>query len=383
MKDQINRNILFVQFTDPAGYPPLQNAMRILENRGWKISILGRCVVETSKIKFEVPISGSFYWVPSSANRYLQYCFYSFFCLKAFFLMMSPRFAWIYGSDHWTLPILYVAKALFKKKIIYQEHDSPGVQQGFFMRLVLKLRPQVSAFSDIKIVPNLKRIPENLNRDTWFEVRNYPARQGVTRSVEKRKDALIAYYHGSINSARLPFSLLDAFEKIKFPFIFKFAGYESLQEQGYIKSWVESAQSRGLAEKVIYLGVLESREDLSENGSKAHVGLALMPQSSQDINMMHMCGASNKPYDYLASECALLVSDLPEWNEMYVQAGLGLNCRPDSAQSVENCLTWFYENLNQTIDMGKKGRKRILDDWNYEHAFEVVVNKMDEIAAAA
>jgi hypothetical protein len=49
-----------------------------------------------------------------------------------------------------------------------------------------------------------------------------------------------------------------------------------------------------------------------------------MPKVSEDINMQAMVGASDKAFDYLACGLALLVSDLPDWRAIYVEAGYGL-----------------------------------------------------------
>ena len=35
------RRILYVQYTTPAGYPPLEHSSRILADRGWEVQFLG------------------------------------------------------------------------------------------------------------------------------------------------------------------------------------------------------------------------------------------------------------------------------------------------------------------------------------------------------
>ena len=39
-----------------------------------------------------------------------------------------------------------------------------------------------------------------------------------------------------------------------------------------------------------------------------------------DINLNYMTGASNKPFDYMACGLALLVCDLSDWKQMYVES---------------------------------------------------------------
>ena len=67
--------------------------------------------------------------------------------------------------------------------------------------------------------------------------------------------------------------------------------------------------------------------------ARAHVGLALMPLNSNDLNMRHMTGASNKPFDYMAAGLALLVSDLPDWRQMFVDGRIWTGMRSRRCRS--------------------------------------------------
>ena len=94
-----------------------------------------------------------------------------------------------------------------------------------------------------------------------------------------------------------------------------------------------------------------------------------MPLQSDDVNEQAMAGASNKPFDYLACGLALLVSDLPEWRELFVKPGYGLACHPRDPESIARQLRWFVEHPIETRSMGAEGRRRILLEWNYEKQF--------------
>jgi glycosyltransferase involved in cell wall biosynthesis len=99
------------------------------------------------------------------------------------------------------------------------------------------------------------------------------------------------------------------------------------------------------------------------------VGLSFMPNSTADINMEAMTGASNKPFDYLACGLALLVSDLPNWREMFVTAGYAQCCNPDDAESIASAIIWFLDHPNQRRQMGRAGRQQVATYWNYETQF--------------
>ena len=56
-----------------------------------------------------------------------------------------------------------------------------------------------------------------------------------------------------------------------------------------------------------YLGQVPDHDDLVAVAAQAHIGLALIPRNADELNMRHMTGASNKPFDYMAAGLALLV----------------------------------------------------------------------------
>ena len=91
-----------------------------------------------------------------------------------------------------------------------------------------------------------------------------------------------------------------------------------------------------------------------------------------------MAGASNKPFDYLARGCALLISDLPDWREMYFEPGYARACDPDNPESIIAAVRWFLEHPEELRAMGEAGRRRILQDWNYETQFAPVRDWLDE-----
>jgi hypothetical protein len=61
----MRRRILYIQFTEPAGYPPIEHSTRLLADRGWDVLLLGigtfpeqnfqiprHCRIRIEKIRF-------------------------------------------------------------------------------------------------------------------------------------------------------------------------------------------------------------------------------------------------------------------------------------------------------------------------------------------
>ena len=99
--------------------------------------------------------------------------------------------------------------------------------------------------------------------------------------------------------------------------------------------------------------------------------------NSSDLNMRHMTGASNKPFDYMAAGLALLVSDLPDWKTMFVDPGFGLACDPTDADSLSAALGWFIDHPEARRAMAARARKKIEAEWNYDTQFRAILESLE------
>jgi glycosyltransferase involved in cell wall biosynthesis len=182
-------------------------------------------------------------------------------------------------------------------------------------------------------------------------------------------------YHGSIIPVRVPITIIEALALLPEDVSLTVVGYETIGSQGYTQALLARAEHLGVRERVHCLGPI-SRFDLMKTCASCHVGLALIPLINDDANLQAMTGASNKPFDYLACGLAVLVSDLPDWREMFVEPGYGLSCNPGEPVTIAAALRWFYEHPGDRMLMGEQGRKRILAEWNYETQFQPVLQEL-------
>ena len=150
-------------------------------------------------------------------------------------------------------------------------------------------------------------------------------------------------------------------------------GYETVGHKSYTRHLQERANKIGITDRVEFVGAVPLRSDLLRWCQQSDVGLALMPKESRDLNQQAMVGASNKPFDYLTCGLALLVSDLPDWHDMYVNGGYGLASDPDDSHSIAASLGWFLNHPVEMREMGERGRQKIVAEWNYEAQFASVM----------
>jgi glycosyltransferase involved in cell wall biosynthesis len=166
----------------------------------------------------------------------------------------------------------------------------------------------------------------------------------------------------------VPLSVIDAIALAGDRVSLIVVGYETVGSRGYWDQLKQRAISLGVGDRVQYLGP-KSRYDMMQVCRQSDLGLAFMPNSTTNINLEAIIGASNKPFDYLACGLALLVSDLPTWREMFVRSGYAKCCNPDDAESIARAIRWFLDNPGQRREMGIAGRQRIETEWNYETQF--------------
>ncbi|WP_148663056.1 glycosyltransferase [Scytonema hofmannii] len=369
------RRTLYVQYTNPAGYPPLEHSSRILANDGWEVLFLGTGSLGSNSLCFPLHNGITVRQLPFCPGGWRQKLHYLWFCLWVIYwaFRFSPQ--WVYASDFLSCPIALLLSTLPGVKLIYHEHDSPNALEpsSAFIRLCMKTRKWVAQRAQICILPNQQRI-ERFIQDTKptgdvLCVWNCPAQEEISppRLPYKNNEVSILY-HGSIGPSRLPPSILVALAQLPVTVKLRVIGYETKGSQGYVEQLKELAHELVISERIEFLGPMP-RKELFKWCQKSDIGLAFMPLNSKDINMEYMVGASNKAFDYLACGLAIIVSNLQDWRKMYVETGYGLCCQPDNADSISTTLNWFLENPEQMRQMGESGRRQIFEQWNYEQQF--------------
>jgi glycosyltransferase involved in cell wall biosynthesis len=378
------KRALYVQYTNPPAYPPLQHSSRILADGGWEVLFLGTHSPRTDSLEFPHHAHIRVKRLLFCTAGWRQKLHYFYFILWVFAWTLRWRPQWVYASDPLSAPAALIAGLFPGVCLLYHEHDSPsGRPSSAFMRWTLALRKRLARKADVIVLPNAQRAAV-FARETGIDssdvqcVWNCPAQADAQLKPDKDESGGIwLLFHGSIVPDRLPMSVLDAMADLPEAIKLRVIGYETVGSKGYMDQFINKAETLGLGLRLHFLGPL-NRDDLLEWGRRSHIGIAFMPLESSDLNMLHMTGASNKPFDYLACGCPLLVSSLPDWDAMFVQTGLALSCKPVSPESIADAVRWYFEHALDRGAMGEAGRQRILREWNYENQFAPVRAKLEE-----
>ena len=369
-----SRRVLFVQFSDPAAYPPLEHSSHILADRGWDVVMLGITAAGLEELGMRAHERITVKKLASVSRGWQQKLQYAIFGVRVLYWIWRWRPKWVYASDALSCPIAWLASKTSAACILYHEHDSPDVSEAhsLFMRLIMHYRRRLARHADACILPQRERMlnfVSEFRRDKpTFCVWNCPRVAEIPAVNKSHERGLTLYYHGSVTSNRVPIQLVLAAARFRGSVRIQIAGYETISSQGYLTKLISIARERGVAEMIEVLGVIP-RRDVFRAASNADVGLSLMPKQSGDINMRHMVGASNKAFDYMASALPLLVTNAPEWVSTFVDNGFARACEPDDVDSIELQLRWFIEHPTERSQMGREAQIRIRRYWNYETTF--------------
>jgi len=371
------KRILYIQYTNPAGYPPLEHSSRILADAGWQVLFLGTAALGADALRFPPH--------PNIGVRRLDFCpaglrqklHYLMFCAWVLGWVTIWRPSWIYASDPLACPVALALSTVPWLHILYHEHDSPdGPTAGAFQRLLIWTRRQLARCAECCVLPNEARL-ERFKADTGtrqelFCVWNCPSSPEVAPQRAPVNGSFWLLYHGSIVPDRLPLMAVNALAHLPERVKLRVIGYETAGSAGYVRQLQDRARQLGLDRRLEVVAALP-RFELMEWCRRCDAGLALMPKRAADANQHSMTGASNKVSDYMASGMPLVVSDLPDWRAAYVEPGYALACDPQDPDSIARSVRWLCDHAEEARNMGEKGRQRILRDWNYEACFQPVL----------
>ena len=253
--------ILYVQYTNPAAYPPLEHSARLLADNGCEVLLLGinlgpesLRMAKHDRIHVEL--------LPCVRPGWRQKVHYLRFSAWATRHARRWRPHWIYASDPLSCPVALSLTAATNARLVYHEHDAPAEGSGsssWFMRTVLSARRKLAGRADICVVPNERRAdafqrayPAARVRTVW----NCPMRREINPVPRVAQSTLRVLYHGSIVPARLPLSVIDAIARLPETVTLVIVGYETAGHVGYVDQLKRRADELRVADRVQFLGGL-------------------------------------------------------------------------------------------------------------------------------
>ncbi len=363
------KSIIYIQYTNPAAFPPLENSSRILAECGWQVEFIGTEALGLEDIKLPSHPNIKVDLIPFCPPGLKQKVHYFVFLLRALMGIARNRDSVIYVSDLFSSPVGWIAARFLGVRVFYHEHDTPDVPKTNFTRMLHWTRKELSQSAELCIFPQRERAQLFLSRfsDSKLAVCfNMPLKSSVRLCSSGEGDRpFYLWYHGSLLEERLPIEVVQALKYLPDHVILKFAGYETLSSKGFIDRLLQYSHTCGVRDRVEYCGVLETRDSLFQLAQTCHLGLSLFRRTFVEP----MVGASNKPFDYLACGMPLLINDTPEWTHFFGPWGVAKSCNPESPESIASAIRGLIENPEEYQQMRNRAVQKISSDWNYESQF--------------
>ncbi len=375
-----SRRILYIQYTNPAAYPPLQHSSQILASAGWEVEfygVAGRGAAPLAFPPFPRIRVHQVEWCPPGFRQKLHYLR---FILGAGWRAWKFKPDWIYASDALSANPARFARWMSGARVVYHEHDTPlplkGAINTGFARYADRCRRKVGTNADVIVLPNeqrLKAFVQDLQpQGQTFCVWNCPTIHDVPEVPAERPDTapLRVIYHGTIVPERFPSSILTALANSPETVMIRLIGYETPGSRGYVDHLLAEARRLGVAHRFESLGSLTHRSELMLRSGECDVGLSMLAITPSDINMQHMAGASNKPFDYASQGLAIVVSRDPEWEELFVKSGCAIACEHGNPEELTRLFQWMATHRDEVRAMGRRGMELVSTTWNYEAQFQ-------------
>ena len=375
--------VLYVQYTNPAVYPPLLHSIGLLADAGCDVRLVGLDTMNRD-LAIAYPAGVTARLLPAEAPGWRQKVNYAQFARAAMAEAVAFRPDWVYASDALSTPVARLLARRVVPRVVYHEHDTPFEawepdSASWFMKRVMKARLAIARRADVCIVPNAMRaqaLCAVTGRRDITVVWNCPRRTEAAQPRERTdRSGLRVLFYGSVAPGHLPLSVVDALVQLPPSVELVFAGYETFAHRGYIQRFLDHARARGIGPRVRYEGVL-NRIQLLELSSTCDVGLALFSSVPANPNEECMVGASNKVFEYLARGLPVLTGDRPDWRQAFEAVGVARSCERDSPESIAAALGSFLDNPDERRAMGERGRRRVLADWNYDEQFAPVLRTL-------
>jgi glycosyltransferase involved in cell wall biosynthesis len=378
-RDQKSRRVLFIQAAEPAVYPSLIHASSLMAEAGWDVTFLaapfaGNALEMAPHPRIAVRA------IPQRPSHVMGKAAYARYTAAAAQLALHLRPDVVYASDPLGAGPGLIAARLARARLIYHEHDSPSLDR--FRPYLARMRAAAARRAELVIFPNdarahIAQAELGFSADRLHILWNMPRRAELPPFDSQPEPPLVLYYHGSITPDRLPLTVVEAVRRLCGQVCLRIVGYEAPGVPGYVQRLLELGGGNSPTGIVHYAGQVP-RTDLVAMAARAHVGLAfiLVASYDRDLNMRHMTGASVKAFDYMAAGLALLVSDQPDWHDMFVLPGYARACDPTDPSSIAAALTWFLDHPTERRAMGTSGRAKIAAEWNYDSAFEPIIRAL-------
>lgn len=309
------------------------------------------------------------------------YCLVGFM-FHAFFYGLKKPCDSIHAHDLTALPLGVMLKWFKRKPLIYDSHeDYPNLLKDmslFFWIPGFILEKLCSYFVNGIITINdqfakkLQRfgkpvvVAANYIDVAWFDTHiNQKKVAALKKKYMVKEDTIVALYCGIIKEIRGVKEIVMA-AKLLPTFLQKKVVFFIVGEGPYYKRLVDFADQEK-AKNVYVIGKVPY-DEVPSYSSLANIGLHV-----QYLTRNNEFCSPNKLFEYMAGECALVVSKLPGMMYVVEDNALGITVHPGSAQEIADAITKLALDRKELELIGKKSRALVEKRYNWDSQMKEVI----------
>ena len=310
----------------------------------------------------------------------------TFMAVKVFVIAIKQRADIYHFHDPELIGVALLLKLSTRAKIIYDVHeDTPksvlskewiNIHIRDFTSLVFdKIEKLLSRYFDCVFAATVS-IADNFKKGNVVLLANYPdigrflkaEKDILSKGIIKNKEYTLVYCGGltkirGIKEIVLSLGFIDFAYNVKL----KLAG--QFNDTGYEK------EVRGLKEwdRVDYLGHI-SKEKVIENLYIADCGLVcLWPEPN------HIESLGDKLLEYMAAGLPVVASNFPLWKKIVEGSDCGICVNPMDPGDIARAVEFLTKNTENAKQMGKNGRKAVLERYSWEKESEKLKEIYDKL----
>ena len=128
-------------------------------------------------------------------------------------------------------------------------------------------------------------------------------------------------------------------------------------------------------ERVLYDGWF-GRDGVRDLLAEVRAGLLLIKPIPYE-----MTGMPIKMCEYMAASVPIIASDFPFWREIVEGTGAGVVVDPLDDDAIIRAMHWMLENPDQAAEMGRRGRRAVLERFNWDVEAEQLLSITRKVLA--
>ena len=259
--------------------------------------------------------------------------------------------------------LLFLARKMAKKYIvIYDAHEDLPKQiitksyiPLFFRKLVASLAGYVEKRAAKKIHGVVSVVDEIVNRYKKYQpntilVANYPViNPEETIHFELKNGSVV--YAGGVSAVRGALEMAKVAKELQ----------EPVHIYGKIFNETLQKECEQLSDSYARLYGQIEQEKLFNILREASIGLIILHPAPNYIN-----SSPNKLFEYMAYGMVVIASNFPVWKNIVESCECGICVNPLNISETVNAIQHLKNNPETAIQMGKNGRKAVLEYFNWE-----------------